>query len=147
MKKPIVQIEKIKQNPIFTDQFIQLQLRDIELRKSEHDAKKAQNAKLLEFARNTFEIQTEEMKSKRENDRKRDRHFLNILMVVVILFFSLMIIAMALNKDALLIEISKIAGYVFGGGITGYGLAMQKAKPKLKDETAVPASSGNTLIN
>ena len=104
MKKTIVQTENKITNPMFTDQFIELQLRDIELRKSEHEAKKAQNQRLLDFARSTYEIQTEDMKSKRENERKRDRYFLNIVFLLVILLFSLMITAMFLNKDELLIE-------------------------------------------
>ena len=135
MKKTIVQTENKITNPMFTDQFIELQLRDIELRKSEHEAKKAQNQRLLDFARSTYEIQTEDMKSKRENERKRDRYFLNIVFLLVILLFSLMITAMFLNKDELLIEFSKIAGYIFGGGITGYGFAIQKVRMKESEQS------------
>lgn len=133
MKRTVVQTENKIYNPIFTDQFIDLQLRDFELRKAEHEAKKTQNARILDFAKSTYVIQTEESKSMRENESKRDKYFLNIVMVVIILFCSLMIVAMLLNKDVLLIEMSKVAGYIFGGGITGYGLALQKTNKKEKD--------------
>lgn len=49
------------------------------------------------------------------------------------LFFSMINLSMLMNIDELLIEIEKVAGYIFWGGVTGYGLRLQNGKRKEKD--------------
>ncbi|MBK6771231.1 MAG: hypothetical protein IPG78_03610 [Ignavibacteria bacterium] len=72
----------------------------------------------------------------REIERKREKNLLTIIVIVIALFFSLIILSMFMNKDELLIEMAKVVGYIFGGGVTGYGLGLQKSKWKGKEEAA-----------
>lgn len=130
MKKTMMQ--KQEATPLFTKQFFDLHLRDLEVRKRELDFKKDQNEKNFEFATSSLQIQSEDMKNQRETDRKREKSVLSIVVLALTMFFCTILLSLYLGKDDLLLEMAKIAGYLFGGGITGYGLGMQKAKHKEK---------------
>jgi len=68
----------------------------------------------------------------REHEIKKERNSQMITILAILLLFTIVLFAMYLNKDEILIELGKIAGYIFGGGITGYGLGLQKAKTDAK---------------
>jgi len=116
--------------PLFTEQFFELHLKDLEIRKHELENKKIQYENGYEFAKNSLRIQLEDNKSLRELERKREKNLLLIIVIVIALFFSLITLSMLMNKDELLIEMAKVVGYIFGGGVTGYGLGLQKGKRK-----------------
>lgn len=121
--------------PLFTEQFFELHLKDLEIRKHELENKKIQYENNYEFAKNSLRIQLEDIKSMREIERKREKNLLIIIVIILMLFFSMITLSMLLNKDDLLIEMAKVVGYIFGGGVTGYGLGIQKGKRKEKEVT------------
>ncbi len=127
---------KPQEYPLFTEQFFELHLKDLEIRKHELENKRIQYENNYEFAKNSLKVQSEDIKCMREIERKREKNLLVIITVVIILFFSLITLSMFMNKDELLIEMAKIVGYIFGGGVTGYGLGLQKGKRKEKVEVA-----------
>jgi hypothetical protein len=133
MGKPIE--GKPVEYPLFTEQFFELHLKDLEIRKHELENKKIQYENGYEYAKNSLRIQFEDIKSLREAERKREKNLLLIFLIVITLFFSMITLSMILNKDDLLIEMAKVVGYIFGGGVTGYGLGLQNGKRKEKEGT------------
>ena len=127
-------VGKQSEYPLFTEQFFELHLKDLEIRKRELENKRIQFENNFEYAKNSLRIQMEENKSMREIERKREKNLLTIIVIVISLFFTLIMLSMFMNKDELLIEMAKVVGYIFGGGVTGYGLGLQKSKWKGKEE-------------
>ncbi len=131
-KVAVVAQEKQKFTPVFSETFIEFQLKDYEIRQQEIDFKKSQSEKNYEFAKDALWIQSEDLKDMREHEIKKERNSQMITILAILLLFTIVLFAMYLNKDEILIEFGKIAGYIFGGGITGYGLGLQKAKTDAK---------------
>jgi hypothetical protein len=100
-----------------------IQLKEIELKQRELDNN-------YEFARESLKYQIEDFKDQRRQQTSRQKIEIVLMFASIFLMFVFIIVAMVLNKDELLAEIIKVAGYIFGGGLTGYGLGVQQMKGK-----------------
>lgn len=107
-----------------------IQLREIELKEKEIELKQREMDNNYEFAKESLKYQTEDYKDLRSQETSRQKIEIILIFSSVFLLFVFIITAMILDKDELLSEIIKVAGYIFGGGLTGYGLGIQQLKSK-----------------
>jgi len=116
--------------PVFTEDYLELQFKEIEIRKEELELRRKRDQNNLEFARESLKFQAEDLKNVRQGETKFEQYIMIILSLAIVLFFSLVIFAMFLNKDEFLTDLIRAAGYILGGGITGYGIGWQNGKQK-----------------
>ncbi len=114
------------------EKFIEVQMKEIEIRSQELELKIKQSEKNFEFARESLKCQSEDLKDLRNLETKHKNQELLVFGIVIIMFFIVIMVALILDKDELLTDIIRSAGYIFGGGITGYGIGLQKGKIKHK---------------
>ena len=83
-----------------------------------------------EFAKQTLKLKSEDMKDQHRRESNRDKFTFCLITFSIFMFFAFTVIAMMMNKDAILADILKVLAYVFGVGLTGYGIGLQKGKDK-----------------
>ncbi len=116
--------------PVFTEDYLELQFKEIEVRKEELEMRKMRDENNFEYAKESLKFQAEELKNMRHSETKFELGLMLILSLFILMFFSIVIMAMFLNKDEFLTDLIRAAGYVVGGGITGYGLGLRNGKHK-----------------
>ncbi|MEO6694830.1 MAG: hypothetical protein ABIY50_03285 [Ignavibacteria bacterium] len=83
-----------------------------------------------EFAKQALKFQAEDLREQRRRESNKDKHIVFIITFSIFMFFAFTIIAFMMNKDEILADILTILAYVFGVGLTGYGIGLQKGKDK-----------------
>lgn len=120
-------IELSEKAPL-SEGIIEFQLEEIRLKKMEIELKKKQTDNNYEFAKESLKYQAEDYKDLRKREISKEKSEALIIFLTILLFFMFIIAAMILNKDELLSDMIRVSGYVFGGGLTGYGIGLQKLK-------------------
>ncbi|MEO8664656.1 MAG: hypothetical protein ABI462_04090 [Ignavibacteria bacterium] len=110
--------------------FTEYQLKEIELKEREIELRKIETDNNYHYAKDTLKFQTDENKEMRKQQVAKEKFGMIMICVSAILFFAFLMGAMLMNKDGILSDIIKVAGYVFGGGVTGYGIGVHNAKDK-----------------
>ena len=110
------------------EHLLEIKLREIEIKEKEIDMKLKQSEINMEFAKETMKSQSEDLRDFMNLESKRDKLFMAAISLTVFLCFTIIMGAMYFNKDELMMELLRALGYVFGSGITGYGLGLQKGK-------------------
>ena len=126
-----------KLNQVLPENILDFQLKEIKLKEMEIELKKKQADNNYEFAKESLKFQSEDQKEFRKQELSRDRTEIIIIFLSVLILFAFFTIAMLLNKEEILSDMMKSAGYLFGGGITGYGIGMKKLKMKNRQEEKV----------
>jgi hypothetical protein len=116
------------------EKYIEVQIREIQLRERELEFKKKQDENNYDYARESLKFQSEDLKNRRNHETKKEKQGLLIICSVIMMFFAVIVVALFLDKDQLLSDIIRSAGYIFGGGITGYGIGLQKGKTRSKSK-------------
>ena len=125
-------ITKKKLTPELSEKLIEFQLKEITLKEKEIELKKKETDNNYHFAKESLKFQSEDYRDLRKRESAKEKIKMIMICVTAFMFFSFLMGAMLLNKDEVLSDIIKVAGYVFGGGITGYGLGVHKGKEKGK---------------
>ena len=123
-----------KLNPEFSEKILECQIREIHLKEKEIELKKKETDNNYHFAKESLKYQSEDYKEVRRQELRKERMMITVISISIILFFSFLMSAMYLGKDKILTDIINIAGYVFGGGITGYGIGIHRNKKKIKQQ-------------
>lgn len=121
-----------KENTIVTEKYIQLQNQEYELKMHELEIRCRQNENNYEFAKESLRLQSEDLKDMRNHEIKKEKRELIIICSTIFAFFIIVLLALFMNKDELLGDLIKAVGFIFGGGITGYGMGLQKGKVSSK---------------
>ena len=114
------------------EDFLEVQLKEIEIKEKEIDLKLKQSEINIEFAKESLKRQSQDLRDFLNVENKRDKLFIAAISLIIFLCFTIIMGAMYFNKDELMMELLRAFGYVFGSGITGYGLGLQKGKDKDK---------------
>lgn len=132
------QIPNEKNLPIeIAEQFIKLQYEEIAIKKAEIELKKQQDQNNYEFSKESLKYQAEDLKDLRSYLTRKDKKGFWIFVMILLLFFSVIFVALFLNKDQLIGEILKTIAWIFGGGATGYAIGRNKQqKNSAQDKTA-----------
>lgn len=132
--KEVIATYKENLTPPIAEKYIEVQIREIEFRERELEFKKKQDENNYEYAKESLRFQSEDIKNLRNHETKKEKQGLLIICTVIMMFFAVIVVALFLDKDQLLTDIIRSAGYIFGGGITGYGIGLQKGKTKEKSK-------------
>lgn len=124
--------EKVIQ--VLPESILDFQLKEIKLKEMEIELKKKQADNNYEFAKESLKYQSEDQKEFRKQELSRERTEIIAIFLSVFILFAFFTVAMLLNKEEILFDIMKSAGYLFGGGITGYGIGMKTQRTKTKQE-------------
>jgi len=108
------------------DQFIQLQLKEVEVKKSEVELKKQQDENNYRYSLEALKVQAEDSKDSRIHFNKNSKMSFWIILFLIAGIIAVIISAMYMNKDELLFEIVKAISLIFGGGATGYMIGYKK---------------------
>lgn len=119
-----------KPKPELSEKIIEFQLKEIELKEKEIELKKKETDNHYNFAKESLKSQSQDYKDLRKQETAKEKLMLILIFISVIFFLLFLTFAMVMNKDEVLTDIIKVTGYVFGGGITGYGIGVQKKKEK-----------------
>ena len=128
MSQPPDKPQDLPVPPFNVDLFLQNQAQEITLRREEIELKRDQAQQNFEYANKALTAQLEDRERERTftyKDRHGARMFLGSMVFLLALFLS---IALFLDKDQIAIEIIKIIGLLFAGGIGGYALGRQQAR-------------------
>ena len=130
-------METKKFSPLLSERIIEFQLKEIHLKEKEIELKKRETDNNYHFAKESLKYQSEDYKDLRKQERTKERMGMIMISISVFLFFAFLTGAMLLNKDEIISDMIQVAGYVLGGGITGYGLGIHKNKEKAKQAETV----------
>ncbi len=122
-----------KIRPELSEKVLEFQMKEMQLKEREIELKKKETDNNFHFAKESLKYQSEDFKDLRKQELTKKRMLMIVVFISVIFFFAFIMAAMFLNKDEILTDIIKVAGYVFGGGITGYGIGIQKNRAKVKE--------------
>ncbi len=122
-----------KIRPELSEKVLEFQMKEMQLKEREIELKKKETDNNFHFAKESLKYQSEDFKDLRKQELTKKRMLMIVVFISVIFFFAFIMAAMFLNKDEILTDIIKVAGYVFGGGITGYGIGIQKNRDKVKE--------------
>lgn len=129
--------EKSSNLPIeVAEQFVQLQMKEIEIKRAELELKKQQDKNNYDFSKESLKVQAEDLKDQRAHQSKREKRSNWVLVLLFLLFFTIVVLAIFLNKDQLLFEIIKVIVLLFGGGATGYTIGLNKKFQKQQNQQA-----------
>lgn len=129
--KNINAIER-KSKPELSEKIIEFQLKEIELKEKEIELKRKETDNHYNFAKESLKSQSQDYKDLRKQETEKEKMTVILIFASVIIFLLFLAFAMLMNKDEILTDIIKVTGYVFGGGVTGYGIGIQKNKDKSK---------------
>ena len=121
-----------KFRPELSEKVLEFQIKEMQLKEREIELRKKETDNNFHFAKESLKYQSEDFKDLRKQELTKERMIMIIIFISVFFFFAFLMAAMILNKDEILTDIIKVAGYVFGGGITGYGIGIHKNKEKAK---------------
>jgi hypothetical protein len=128
MSQPPDKSQDLPVPPFNVDLFLQNQAQEITLRREEIELKREQAKQNFEYANKALTAQLEDRERERAftyKDRHGARMFLGLMVFLLALFLS---IALFLDKDQIALEIIKIIGLLFAGGLGGYALGRQQAR-------------------
>ncbi len=120
--------DKITQ--VLPESILDFQLKEIRLKEMEIELKKKQADNNYEFAKESLKFQSEDQKEFRKQEFSKERTEIITIFLSVFILFGFFTVAMLLNKEEILFDIMKSAGYLFGGGITGYGIGMKSQRSR-----------------
>lgn len=118
--------------PELSEKVLEFQMKEMQLKEREIELKKKETDNNFHFAKESLKYQSEDFKDMRKQEKTKERMMIIAVFFSVVLFFAFLMAAMFLGKDEILTDIIKVAGYVFGGGITGYGMGINKNREKVK---------------
>lgn len=110
---------------VLPESILDFQLKEIKLKEMEIELKKKQADNNYEFAKESLKFQSEDQKEFRKQELLKERAEIITIFLSVFILFAFFTVAMLLNKEEILFDIMKSAGYLFGGGITGYGIGLK----------------------
>lgn len=110
------------------DLFLQNQVREIELRHEEIDLRRQESRQSFEYANKALEAQLEDRGRDRAIAYKGQRDARILVAALTLLLVVFLGVALLLDKDQIALEIVKVIGLLFAGGISGYALGRQQAK-------------------
>ncbi|HMS35495.1 MAG TPA: hypothetical protein PKC91_15545 [Ignavibacteria bacterium] len=116
------------------ESILDFQFKEIKLKEMEIELKKKQADNNYEFAKESLKFQSEDQKELRKQELSRERTEIITIFFSVLILFAFFTVAMLLNKEEILSDMMKALGYLFGGGITGYGIGMKKLKTRIRKE-------------
>ncbi|MBK8552317.1 MAG: hypothetical protein IPL53_15120 [Ignavibacteria bacterium] len=125
-----IAVKKLKPEP--SEKIIEFEMREIMLKEKEVELQKKESDNNFHYAKESLKYQLEDYKDIRKQETTKKRMTLLVVFISVFMFFTFLMAAMFLDKDEILADIIKVAGYVFGGGITGYGLGVQNKRDRDK---------------
>ena len=120
-----------RSRPELSEKVMEFQMKEMQLKEKEIELKKKETDNNFHFAKESLKYQSEDFKVLRKQVVTKERMIIIVVFISVIFFFAFLMAAMFLNKDEILTDIIKVAGYVFGGGITGYGIGIHKNRDKV----------------
>ena len=108
--------------PALFKEFLDNQAKELELKSREIDLQKQKDDHAFEFAKTALETQT--------NDRTQQRSFLArtkrnghvFAVIIAVIFVTLLITALAMDKDQIALEIIKAVIFIVTGGAGGYAV-------------------------
>jgi hypothetical protein len=128
-----INITERKSKPELSEKIIEFQLKEIELKEREIELKKRETDNHYHFAKESLKSQSQDYRDLRKEETSKEKMIVVLIFISVIFFLLFLTFAMVMNKDEILTDIIKVTGYVFGGGITGYGIGVHKNKEKNKN--------------
>jgi hypothetical protein len=115
-------------DPELFKQLIQNQAQELTVRREENEIKKKELEYSFEHAQRVLEAQLEDRERERQHDNKSQVRGFWLSVLFIVLLTAGIGYALYLNKDQLVIELTKYIGLFLAGGVSGYGLRTIKEK-------------------
>jgi VIT1/CCC1 family predicted Fe2+/Mn2+ transporter len=121
-------------SPDVVRDLVKVGVEQIRVRKQELDLQEKDSQRQYDFAKQALSVQAEDRRHAREHRRKRTNDRYLFVGVLFLLGVAMVIALSYMDKDALAMEVTKLAATFLAGGLSGYGLSKARARPETDSE-------------
>ena len=110
------------------------QLKALEIRSKEIDYEKQEEEHNFQFSKSILEMQLEDRKAIYSHYSVLQRNTYLLILFLFTGMTTLIVFSMVLNKEAIALELIKMAAYGLAGGLGGYGVGKSKQKEEISQK-------------